>query len=433
MNVFQGIFLYVDVPFPLWIAAWKEILIVIFALALAILIFQKKIPFPKFDTLDGVITLYIVWALSTGFFRWGILDIERTIFGAKYSLLFLIFFLLVRHFPLKEEERNKFFHYFLGVAAITFFFGVFQKFLPQDFLVHFGYSPVFSDFAPGGPTSYCQMISFTNTCRLQSFFSGPNDFSAFLMFTLPLFFFLVLHPFHRKKEIQKNAPLRAFGATMFLIGIFDLVFAYSRSAWAGAIVSLTLGFIILFREKQWFKKTFWSLISLALVAFVSLSFFAHEFFEKVIIRISSNQGHFERSRDGILHILLHPFGTGLGDSGPASARFYANETGFIPESWYLQVGIDTGFPGLILFFMILFLLGKRLFQIHDWRGQALMCGLLGISIMAILLHSWESASVSLTFWGLAGILLSPTEKSGFFTKVKRFFTSFSQKIFRKFS
>src|SRR6185295_3375947 len=211
-----------------------------------------------------------------------------------------------------------------------------------------------------------------------------------------------------------------------------LFFAYSRAAWGGMIVIFLSAFGLMFYQRSWWKKLLVSgiglglaLIGLLLVTvprpyaetcapyteFQSAAQLDHdgvitEFFCRIVYRPSSLQGHLERSRDGVKHILMHPFGTGLGDSGPASARFYENGIGFIPESWYLQVGIDTGFPGLILFITILILTSRKLLQTKTWQGQALCCGLIGISITALKLHSWESADLAYSFWGACGIVLA---------------------------
>ncbi len=415
---------------PFLLSAWKEIILLAITVIFGILLVRRKISLPKLNTLDAVILLYILWALASGVYRWGT-DFERIIWGAKYSLSFLFVFLIFRHFHFTEKEKDGLFSVIFGSAAVVLFFGVLQKFLPQDFLVQFGYSPDFSTFDPHGPISYCQKISFTDTCRLQSLMSGPNQFSAFLLLILPLYFFLAAHSYGRRKNIQRNASFRAFGATMFVIGLFCLFFAYSRSSWGGALISFAVGFIILFREKRWFSRFLVSSLILGLLAGISVFVFAPEFIHDVIIRGSSTQGHFERSRDGIEHIMMHPWGTGLGDSGPASARFYENNVGFIPESWYLQVGIDTGFPGLILFLMILFFLGRELLKSKDWRGQALFVGLIGISIMAIKLHSWESSEVAYTFWGLSGIVLAEPEKRNILKKALEWIRKFVHRLRKK--
>ncbi len=439
----NAIFFDIATSPPLLLSAWKEILAGILIVFIGMQFLQKKIPFPKLDILDLFIILYVSWSLITGLVRWQD-DIVRILWGARYSLSFLVFFLVLRHVPFSKSEKSGIFRLVVFTGAGVVLFGVFQKFLPQDFLTHFGYTPEFSVFDPGSPVSYCQKISFTDTCRLQSFLSGPNQFGAYLLLILPLTFFLTFHQYKRKKEIRKNASFRAFGMTLFCLGIFCLIFAYSRAAWGGMLVALALAFLFLFRHQKWFRYLLWSGGALGFLMIAALfiavprpysetcGVFSNfeqideqqehglltRAFCQVVYRASSSQGHFERSRDGLRHIIMHPLGTGLGDSGPASTRFYENRIGFIPESWYLQVGIDTGWPGLFLFFGIVFFLGKELLRKQTWRAQALFCSLIGISIMCLKLHSWESSVVSLLFWGACAVALSPERKKRGFKRLK---------------
>ena len=113
-------------------------------------------------------------------------------------------------------------------------------------------------------------------------------------------------------------------------------------------------------------------------------------------------------------MLAHPLGQGLGSAGPASYR-----TGFpiIPESWYLQVGIEFGFIGLLLFLSSMVYMAKKLLTGQSISSQgiqdnecamqrlAALAGFLGVLTIAFFLHTLEDSAVSLTLFGLLGLLL----------------------------
>ena len=131
----------------------------------------------------------------------------------------------------------------------------------------------------------------------------------------------------------------------------------------------------------------------------------------IVVRPSSTQGHGERMADGIRFMIDQPWGLGLGDAGPASARFAnAGETGFLPESWYLQVGLESGVLGFLLFIAIIVCVIRLLWQRRDdVLNFAVLLGCIAVSVACIFLHSWEAAPVAFTFWVLCGIVLRKQE------------------------
>ena len=464
-----------------FLAAWKEILIFLFALLFVGQIILKKIPFPKIDELDFLIIFFCFWSILIGFLRTGG-GLEQIIWGIKFSLLFLIFFFLIRHTPLLPRERNTFFYLFLIAASLTIIFAVSQKMLPDDFLTNFGYSHLHSFGSPDKPLAFCQKVSHTDLCRVQSTFSGPNQFAAFLLIVIPLFLFL-------SYKTSYNI-LQFCGFFIFTISLPVLFWTFSRGAWIGAFFGGIVSFATLFKEKKWFftfikwfsflsilglvfatilvreeqllegdsmphgdiflalhSRFFWFLLTIFLATFLAIflklknqifsffltifnfGFFAlfvvsnfwGEFFWQIILRPSSSQGHFERSKDGIKYLLENPLGLGLGDAGPASNRFAPDFLGFIPENWFLQVGLESGFIGLITFILIIIFTIKALLKVNNHFGLPLAIALFALCFHALFLHTFESSAVALTFWGLSGIALSEGKKNSFFSKISRFY------------
>lgn len=439
--------------------AWKEIIISILIL-LNLFNFIKN--FNKIDRADMLIFAFILISLITGILFTGEgfpENFTQLIWGFKYGLLFLLFFVFIRFFGLRKKDKDVILNIIISTGAVVIIFGFAQSlFLNEDFLKQFGYNQQYGVIDSNEKISYCHKIenSITNEefCRVQSFLSGPNQLGAYLLFLIPIFFYRFLKVndiFHKMSFF-----------IILLMGIFVLLSTWSRSAFLGFIVMLALFFIIesrsffavflylitcffgviaifypaFFNIESWdamkdisikisllffslstiffifnlFQKYFLRFFSFLILSCLGLIIFIRyyydTFFWNIILRGSSTQGHYERSLDGIKDIINYPFGLGLGDAGPASARF-ANEgeIGYLPESWYLQVGLESGFLGLLLFLMIIFLVGYMLLKTKKSDAKPIFLSLAGISTAALFLHSWESSIIALSFWGVAGIIL----------------------------
>jgi NADH:ubiquinone oxidoreductase subunit 6 (subunit J) len=402
---------------------------------------------------------------------------EQIIWGAKYGLLFLVLFLFARHIPLNNDEKRGLVDITLLSATAVIIFGIVQAtVLPEDFLTHFGYNAEYGITETGERISYCHKIENAIThkefCRVQSLLSGPNQLGAYLLVVLPLFFYRMILAESFFVSLLYFFPL--------LMGGGVLIMTWSRSAWIGAIAMAAALFIVEANRprkallylaffglgisavffpilsiehwddlkpvaligggvglffllmmmiqnviKEWFSGLGSIIFLITLIAVVAVRAVKDTFFWNIILRPSSSQGHWERWSDGAKYIFENPFGLGLGDAGPASARF-ANpgETGFLPESWYLQVGLESGFIGLALFVTILILVALRLIAVDNTESRPMFLSLAGVSAASLFLHSWESAVVAFSFWALTGIAVAPNPDDTLLGKVKNFLGQF---------
>jgi hypothetical protein len=114
----------------------------------------------------------------------------------------------------------------------------------------------------------------------------------------------------------------------------------------------------------------------------------------------------------------HPLGTGLATAAGAGIR---SGTGafIIPESQYLQVGIQFGLVGLGLY--LLLWLGSAL-RLHLaprrtddenalWGAAAMRDALAGLLFGSYFLHSFVTISSAWVTWGLAGAALGAVDRA----------------------
>ena len=378
------------------------------------------------------------------------------IFGFKYDFVPLIFFLLLAQLQWDEEFlHSRIFPALLIVGGIVSLYGIITLFFPQSFFSFLGYSDAHSLYAPGSSLSAFQQVSDTGIRRIQSTFSGPNQFGLWLLLPWSIGVVKLLKRFSSSEESAeaddesrspsillrigfstRSAPLRSLEENITLLLTASAIFlTFSRSAWIAAfiIVMVAMGMT----QKRSALVTRYSLLVTGLLVSVLLIWFISP---ELLLRSISNRHHFERTREGIISIIQKPFGYGLGSAGPASNRvsdaclyfddgadtswaqdrsdfclFVGNtqvqptidqkvcHCPLLPENWYVQIGIELGIFGFAIFLALTFFVLNRLLAL---RYTQTFLTFLGISIAAMFLHAWEDSAIAYTVWGLVGIVLS---------------------------
>jgi hypothetical protein len=125
-----------------------------------------------------------------------------------------------------------------------------------------------------------------------------------------------------------------------------------------------------------------------------------------VIKTTSDQGHTSALQNGLSNLVHDPLGHGPGTAGPASV-YNRRAPARIAENYFIQIGQETGWLGLVLFLAINIVIGLKLWQRRD---QALALGLLaalvGLSFVNLLSHAWTDDTLCYLWWGLAAIACS---------------------------
>jgi hypothetical protein len=120
---------------------------------------------------------------------------------------------------------------------------------------------------------------------------------------------------------------------------------------------------------------------------------------------SSNQKHESATITGLKDVIHQPLGSGVGSAGPASV--YNNHPARIAENYYVQITQEVGIIGLALFVGILAATSLSLYENRqDSLSLILLVSLVGISFVNLLSHAWADDTLSLVWFGFAGIALS---------------------------
>lgn len=319
--------------------------------------------------------------------------------GAKTTLAFLVLFVVVQTIQFSRERWKTLITSLLAISSAVGVFALAQVYLlPADFLNRFGYG---LDTVP----SFHLVDPAVTAIRIIATFSGPNQLGSFMIIPLILSLWFVL----RKKWLAM-IPLLLTG--------FALFNSYSRSAWIGAIVATFIVFFVWL--KGWWKLLLAAPVIGLIIAVNVLSGPVHAMTTNLTFYVYHGQfvdGHtngsdsnrLKNAQYGLETIQNHPLGYGLGTAGPASKD---TVNPIITENSYLQIGIETGVLGLLIFGLTILLtliaLAKQRLAVDE--AIPLLAVLLGLSATNLFLHTWADSATALVLWGLIGYCLAAPRK-----------------------
>ena len=423
-----------------WLAVWKEGLLALILLIAALEIVLRgmewkmengKWKMPNFDAVDALIVVFLAFGSIVSIFHFPF-SITHFLYGFKYDFLPLTAFLVLRRVHWSAAFGAKASQLLIGIGAVVVLLGLVMFLLPQRAFERLGYSAMHSLYVPGGPLAAFQQIGGTALRRMQSVMSGPNQLGLWLL--LPFSFALA------SLRHGEKTPHQAIFGFLLLFGA-GILLTFSRAALLAAFLIVLVA--LMRTQLSHYPKQFVIRIGAAALLILLLAVIA---FPDVFLRAASSRDHFLRPLKAVQTMARHPFGLGLGAAGPASNRtsdacVYLPADGdaawaegnaslcvflgeeqvlpidrecrcpFLPENWYLQIGVELGFVGFILFIALVLLILRMLRMKNEkWKIEnarfAIYLAFLGMSIAALFLHAWEDGAVAYTLWILAAASLA---------------------------
>ena len=382
------------------IRLWKEVLLVIISPAVIYIAYKTK-PIKDWlsrDILIKLIALFILLNLLSGFWALKTNRVSKTALaeGLVIDLRFLIFFVFCAIVSYKATFLKRYWQKLLLLPAVgVIVFGLTQLFLPINFLRHFGYGPNTSP-------AYETVDQNSKFHRIQSTLRGANPLGAYLILTTTA-------------AAVKLKNHKIFKLLFILASLITLFFTYSRSAYIGLAISLVVLYYIIKLHKHLQKKFVLICACAVIVLALGVTLLRHNstaedfFFHTSNTSKSSQSSNSVRFSDlssGIKDVVKQPLGGGTGTAGPASA--HNNHPARLAENYYIQIAQESGILGFVIFISINFIVGLRLWKNQDDPMAAvLFASLIGISFVNMLSHAWSDDTLSLLWWGMAGIMLSP--------------------------
>ncbi len=453
------------------LALWKEGLLgVILILAIAEIIrsagkavsLQQSAISKFFDVVDWLILGLIALSILVQIIN-SQLSILNYLYGFKYDFLPLVAFLILRRVPWLEAFGRSLLRVFLIIGAIVAAYGILSFVLPDWFFAWLGYSSRHSLYIASGPIAAFQQIGGSSIRRIQSIMSGPNQLGLWLLIPWTVAFEAIspstpLRTGHQQSAFSKKSNAEGWrliagsyvrlSIVTFTLTSIAIFLTFSRSAWLAALVIFVVA-LFFSVSRGAFKRMALGFLGLMILGAIGVMAWNPSIF----LRLSSNTGHLERPVAAIESMIAHPFGLGLGTAGPATNR--TNETcvylnpgddvswakatpslcvfvggkqvqpaghtcqcPFLTENWYLQMGVELGVIGFVLYLVLNVLLlrklsaisyqlpaDKKLLIADSWQLTAFLI-FLGISVAALFLHAWEDSAVAYTVWMMAAMTVT---------------------------
>lgn len=415
--VFGGIVLHAPLSvafstiFPsyeLIIKSWKEILIIISAVLLIVILSRKRQFSLLKDPILLVIGAYIALHLVTALFTLGSGGSLLSVAGGllidlRYVMYFALIYAGLLLFP---SQRKNFLIVFMFGASVVMVFAILQVFvLPVDILSHIGYGH--NTIEP-----YLTVDKNTDYIRINSTLRGPNPLGAYAVIVLGFIAAAIA-----KKKIPPMTQSKVMAVILVVGGSVALWASYSRSALVAGTGAVVIAVVVSLYHKLRLRA--WIAIALGITIIGSIFLVINHnstFVSNVLLHenpyggsaVTSNDGHVTSLQDGVNQTIKEPLGIGIGSSGSPSLL---GDSPLIIENSYLYVAHEVGWLGLILFVAIFVMVMIRL-----WKGRMSYVSLgvfasgIGIAGIALLLPIWADDTVSLVWWGLAGVALAGAKK-----------------------
>lgn len=390
----------------LYIKAWKEILMTAAAVLAGILVVRsgrgREILSDRIIIVAlGFVVLHIVSLLL-----WP--GAVQAAAGLAIDLRYVVYFLLVYILVWLYPEYRGWLLRAAGIGAVVVVgFACLQLVLPRDFLAYIGYGS--STIEP-----YQLVDQNPDFVRSQSTLRGPNPFSAYMVMVVAG---LTAH-------LLSKRPYRGAALAALVVSGGLLYLGYSRSALLAGVVAIAILLAIKYR-RYLTPQRLWLVGTGALVVVLSLLVIVQTDFGSTVLlhndpnessQVNSDDQRIASLRSGVVQILHNPFGVGIGSTGSASLL---GEQSVIIENQYLFIAHEVGIFGLALFVVLYVMILRRLWlDRRSMLASAIFASGIGLAIIGLFLPVWADDTVSIIWWGLAGIIIAGGRHGGQSTEQK---------------
>lgn len=361
----------------LW-QSWKEILIVLLALVALDAVRRKPDAIKQLLTPSNgyILAFAVVSAVVTLIAN---PPMVPAWFGLKTNFEFLAAFMLAS-LATSKSLTSRATALLLGSSGIVAALAILQAtVIPPNSLTAFGY----------GPQTILPLQTLGNgLTRAFATLGGPNQLGSWLILPIAL---------SAKLWLDR---MRWTLGLLIALQFIALYFTYSRSAWLGTAAAIILILWWNLNSKhRWLLVVATTLLGIGTALIIANS--SNQILERPEV---SDAAHAESLQTGLASLMSNPLGQGLGSAGPASFR---GESAVIPENHYLQIALETGVLGLLLFVAVQIALAARLWGVRllSKTAEPLLATLAGIAVVNLFLHGWADSSTALTFWTLAGLTI----------------------------
>lgn len=385
------------------IKSWKEILMGI-CLVLVIIVVSVQSNwkelwrdwFVRIAAIYAGIHVALLGWMSQGFLAAGV----GILIDLRYILYFILVYVTAKYIARSEARKWLLRAALLGGVIIIGFAALQVLILPDAILANIGYSR--QTIAP-----FLTVDLNDAYVRINSTLRGPNPLGAYAGMALALTVAYVVQ--HRRTLSNKTKV----GAGVFMIGsISALWVSYSRSAVvAGVLMAVLAATLSSFKK---ISRPVWIGSFIVIFGLIGGIIAARDtaFVSNIVLHENpaggsaekSNDGHIDSLHDGTNRMIRQPLGGGIGSTGSASLQ---SDAPLVIENQYLFIAHETGWAGLLAFLTLFGLIMKALWHRRkDWLALGMFASGVGLALIGLLLPVWVDDTVSIVWWGLAGLAIA---------------------------
>lgn len=364
---------------------WKEIAILI--LLVKIIVSRRKIILPK--GLFIFISCFLFYVFLFLFFADQLFLAISPLRNHFFSLfLFVVFYNL--DIDIKAFKRIVFF------STMSFFISYLMGFVQLFFLkIPLGFLMGRIDYIdPNGHVFYtttsARILGYE---RMAGIIGGPNGFGVFVALSLLLIFII---RFTKIRQIFSERSSGLFLLLTFAIGVFALIYSFSRAGWVVFAIGVTI-FVYYLKLKRF-------VLYIGLAMFFLLPIFlvisGGSVVENVMRKTFSGEEASSADRlnnfvYGLNEVFISPFGHGLGTTN----NQYPESIDFFAESATINIIYEIGIFGYLFLLVIFILLGTKSYFMRIKYALPLLS-------FAVLFSTFFISLVSVNTYGMPYILLS---------------------------
>ena len=363
-------------------AAWDEVFLLVSIVALFIAIFVTRRSEALVPRLLAPIVLVAVAAIGSVVVM-GVPD-ETATFALRVLLQPMLFFFLALLLPCDDRWFKALIGVFIASSLLLALHGLYQ-------------------YVTGAPMP-ARWVDASETgihTRAYSIIGNPNGLGTLLLLGASLAVGLAVTPL--------RSWVRVGAAAASVVMTACLAVTFSRGSWLGFIFGLTC-FALLAHRRLLIAMAAGAVALPFILPSVLIDRLAFAFSPEYLAK-SLTFGRLYIWETAMYRIADHPwFGLGLGTFGSTSA----NRFGYSPlwiDQYYLQLGAEGGIALLLAFLWLLFRLAKGVVASYlvqeDGLRRAFVSGVFGgmcaVAFANLTASYWETLTVGVGFWFLAGI------------------------------
>lgn len=389
--------------------SFKEILI--FSLLVLNIVTLKYRP--RLHLIDYAIIAYFAYLLAYAILPIGEQSFSERLVALKSNSFYIVVYFTARLMDIHKIYVSKYFNFIIlltiGVGIVLIGELIVGRQL-QNFTGFADYSYYFFNFEPGGHFGLNWTFeSDGGTPRFASIFTSPLEHAAATLLALSVI--LSLYTTDENKVTINNVGLAALGAT-----ILSIIFAISRAPLISYFLIIYVYALI--TKRKFITNTIHALAGLVAVYFIYL-FAQFEQNHNGLLEVAMNTidfsdpssvGHLVQWAEGVIAMIEHPLGLGLGSSGRIGGSLGENVGG---ENQFIIIGVQTGIIALFLYLSIYVMFIKTgLKWVNKLKGKErkiiMAVLLLKISFLIPLMTSEVESSSYISYmnWFLSGLMIS---------------------------